>query len=120
MILLSWDQFLMDYNERFRYEKALTVTQDLMKRMIDHFPREHKKKTEESEGSHGWHIVKFHVMPMMVSNCLKFGSAKVCHGSAGEKNHKWFVKRMAAQTQMRLDLFASQVAISQKSLKKEL
>ena len=47
---------------------------------------------------------------MMVSNCLKFGSAKVCHGSAGEKNHKWFMKRMDAMTQMRLDLFASQVA----------
>ena len=40
----------------------------------------------------------------------KFGCAKVFHGSAAENNHKLFVKRMAAQTQMRLDSFASQVA----------
>ena len=91
-------------------EDAKSATLAMMQRIQDHFPRERKKKTKEEDGSHGWHIVKYHIMSMMTGLNLKFGCAKVTHGSAGEKNHKWFVKRMAMMTQGRLDSFAVQVA----------
>ena len=110
LLVLSWDQFLQDFNERFQMEDAKSATLAMMQRIQDHFPRERKKKTKEEDGSHGWHIVKYHIMSMMTGLNLKFGCAKVTHGSAGEKNHKWFVKRMAMMTQGRLDSFAVQVA----------
>ena len=110
LLVLSWDQFLQDFNERFQVDNAKLATLDIMERMKNHFPREHKTKTKDEDGSHGWHIVKYHVMSLMCAICLKFGCAKVTHGSAGEKNHKWFVKRMGMMTQCRLDSFAAQVA----------
>ena len=70
------------------------------------------KGNNEEAGSHGWHIVKFHVMSMMTSIYLKFECAKFAHGSAGEKNQKWFVKRMGVMAKMRLDLIASQVVMN--------
>jgi hypothetical protein len=51
-------------------------------------------------------------MSMMASLCLKLDCAKFAHDSAGDKNQKWFVKRMGVMTQMRLDLIASQVVMT--------
>ena len=116
LLFLSWNRFVMDFNERYEYEVALHATHDMMARMLDHFPRPYIKKPKDSKeaeaGSHGWHIVKFHVLVYVLMNCLKFGSAKVCHGSAGEKNHKVFVKDMGELTQNRLAVFASQIAMN--------
>ena len=110
-ILIAWDRFLLDANERWMYDDGMHGTLLLMKRIKKHFPKEVRKKSQEKgNGSNGWHIVKFHVMFMVMANCLKFGSARVTHGGAAEKNHKFFVKRLAEETQRRLDTFASQIA----------
>ena len=111
MLLLSWDRFLMDSNERWKYDDAMHATAVLMGRIKRDLPREFRQKSDEKgDGSHGWHISKFHVLFLVLWHCLKFGSAKVTHGSAAEKNHKFFVKRMASMTQLRLDVFAQQVS----------
>lgn len=111
MLLLAWDKFLLDFNERMHVDMAYKATLVLMRRIKRHFPRAKRAKSkEDGEGKKGWHIVKYHALLLLLANCRKFGCAKVFHGSAAEKNHKWFVKRMAALTQMRLDSFASQVA----------
>ena len=44
LLVLSWDQFLQDFNECFQVEDAKLATLDIMERMKNHFPREHKKK----------------------------------------------------------------------------
>ena len=111
MLLLAWDRFLLDFNERMHHEMAYKATLVLMRRIKLHFPRAKRGKSkEEGDGKMGWHIVKYHALLLLLANCRKYGCARVFHGSAAEKNHKWFVKRMAAMTQMRLDTFATQVA----------
>ena len=110
-LLLAWDRFLMDSNERWMYDDGLKATVALMKRMKKHFPKEVRKKSDEKgDGSHGWNIVKFHVMYRVMANCLKFGSAKVTNGSTAEQTHKYFLKRLGEETQRRLESFASQIA----------
>ena len=111
MLLLAWDRFLLDFNERFELKMAYKATLVLMRRIKRHFPRAKRAKSkEDGEGKEGWHISKYHALLYLLTNMEKFGCAKVYHGSAAEKNHKWFVKKMAALTQMRLDSFAEQVA----------
>ena len=112
MLLLSWARFLMDFNERYFYTDALQATYELMAMINKHLPRPRVSGDKKNPGSRGWDIVKFHVLPIMIANCLKFGCARVYHGSAGEKNHKWFVKRMGMLTQCRLESFAWQVAMN--------
>jgi hypothetical protein len=112
MLLLSWARFLMDFNTRHQYANALKATYELMSMIKEHLPRPHIDGDKKNPGSRGWDIVKFHVLPIMIANCLKFGCARVCHGSAGEKNHKWFVKRMGMLTQCRLESFAWQVGMN--------
>ena len=110
-LLLAWDRFILDYNERFQHDMAYKATLVLMRRIKRHFPRAKRAKSkEDGDGKMGWHIVKYHALLLLLANCRKFGCAGVFHGSASEKNHKYFVKRMASQTQMRLDSFATQVA----------
>ncbi len=110
MVLLGWSQFAMDLNTCLDVKNAITATQHLQETIKNTFPREVKEKTVKEPGSMGWHIPKFHCMPRLISNTLKFGCAKVFHGSAGEKNHKVFAKDSGKNTQRRIDSYASQVA----------
>ena len=111
MLLLSWDRFLLDSNERWEYDDGMYGTISLMKRMKKHYPKQVREKSKEmGDGSHGWHIVKFHVMQQLMANCLKFGSARTTHGSKAENNHKTYVKQTGQQTQRRSESFATQIA----------
>jgi hypothetical protein len=112
LLVLSWDPILQDFNDRFQMEDAKSAMLAMICKGYKITFQGNTKKIKEKDGSHGWHIVKYHIMSMMSGLNLKFGCAKETHGKVGEKNHMWFVKRMVMMTQCRLDSFAVQVAIN--------
>jgi hypothetical protein len=109
MLLVSWTRFVMDFNKRRDVRDGINATIMMQERIMRDLPRDKREKTELESGSHGWNITKFHCLPHLVSNILKFGCGRVTHGSAGEKNHKRFAKDAGKGTQRRVDSYATQV-----------
>lgn len=109
-LLHSWERFYMDVNKRKMIEKSAYATVRLMKRIMDHIPREVRKRSGCTPGSYGWHIVKFHAMWMMSFYVLKFGSARGFDTANNEKNHKRLFKEHIDRTQKQAGKFAKQVA----------
>jgi hypothetical protein len=109
MLLVAWTRFVMDFNTRRDIRDGVDATIMMQERIIRDLPRDKRENTKEEKGSQGWHITKFHCLPYLMSNIMKFGCGRVTHGSAGEKNHKRFAKDAGKGTQRRVDSYASQV-----------
>ncbi len=45
MLLLAWDKFLLDFNERMHVDMAYKATLVLMRRIKRHFPRANRAKS---------------------------------------------------------------------------
>jgi hypothetical protein len=102
----------MDFNTRAVVKASVRATARLQQRIIRDLPREMREKTRVEKGSQGWSITKFHSLPILAANILKFGCGRVTHGSAGEKNHKRFAKDAGKGTQRRVESYASQVSMN--------
>jgi uncharacterized protein VirK/YbjX len=109
-LLLAWEQFYNAFNKRSDVDDSAYATLRLMKRILEHIPREYKSREGSYEGSHGWHILKFHVKWYIWVYVLKMSCMRASDTGVNEKNHKVFVKRHYNKTQKILSKFTAQVA----------
>ena len=62
------------------------------------------------EAGRGWNLPKLHGLTKFQPYMMLYGSASNFFGGVGESNHKRFVKDTGNNTQLRANIFSSQIA----------
>ena len=100
-LYLSMEELFHDSNLKEEVAASRPLVAETINLMKSVFPR---------EAGRGWNLPKLHGLTKFQPYMMLYGSASNFFGGVGESNHKRFVKDTGNNTQLRANIFSSQIA----------